>query len=193
MTTGSIAVPVRGAGHGAHAVLVMAASLLLLILVVVAGMMSGPSNSGTLAPSSVAIADIPGNYLVLYQQSALRYGVDWAVLAAIGKLECDHGRIEAAGCNPPGTLNAAGATGPMQFIGSTWRTGTPAMTVPTIGPPTITSAQGYATDGDADGFANVWDPADAIAGAARLLRASGAPADYRRALRPYNPADPYVA
>ena len=155
--------------------------------------MSWPSNSGTFAPSSVAIADIPGSYLVLYQQSALRYGVDWAVLAAIGKVECDHGRLQAAGCNPPGTVNPAGATGPMQFIGSTWRSGTPPLTVPTIGPPTMTTAQGYAADGDGDGFANVWDPADAIAGAARLLRANGAPADYRRALRAYNPADTYVA
>ena len=56
-----------------------------------------------------------------------------------------------------------------------------------------TSVQGYATDGDGDGFANVWDPADAIAGAARLLRANGAPADYRRAVFAYNPADAYVA
>jgi cell wall-associated NlpC family hydrolase len=156
-------------------------------------MMSWPSSSGTFAPSSVAIADIPGNYLVLYQQSALRYEVDWSVLAAIGKVECDHGRLGAAGCNPPGTVNAAGATGPMQFIGSTWRARTPPMSVPAIGPPTITSAQGYATDGDGDGFANVWDPADAIAGAARLLRANGAPPDYRRALRAYNPAEMYVA
>jgi cell wall-associated NlpC family hydrolase len=81
----------------------------------------------------------------------------------------------------------------MQFIGSTWRTGTPPMTVPRIAPPTRTSVEGYATDGDGDGFANVWDPADAIAGAARLLRANGAPADYRRALYTYNPADTYVA
>jgi peptidoglycan DL-endopeptidase CwlO len=81
----------------------------------------------------------------------------------------------------------------MQFLGSTWRTGTPPLTVPRIGPPTSTSVEGYATDGDGDGFANVWDPADAIAGAARLLRADGAPADYRRALYAYNPLDTYVA
>ena len=79
------------------------------------------------------------------------------------------------GCNPPGTVNEAGATGPMQFIGSTWRAGTPPMTVPAIGPPTTSTSDGYATDGDGDGLANVWDPADAIAGAARLLRANGAP------------------
>src|SRR5262249_10783375 len=39
----------------------------------------------------------------------------------------------------------------------------------------------------------VWDPADAIAGAARLLRANGAPADYVRAIYAYNHALGYVA
>jgi cell wall-associated NlpC family hydrolase len=128
----------------------------------------------------------------MYEQAAARFGIDWAVLAAIGKIECDHGRSQASGCNPPGTLNAKGATGPMQFIGSTWRAGTPPMTVPAIGPPTTSEGDGYATDGDGDGLANVWDPADAIAGAARLLRANGAPADYRKALYAYNPDDAYV-
>ncbi len=52
----------------------------------------------------------------------------------------------------------------------------------------MTTSEGYATDGDGDGFADVWNPADAIAGAARLLRANGAPADYRRALYAYNHA-----
>jgi cell wall-associated NlpC family hydrolase len=80
----------------------------------------------------------------------------------------------------------------MQFIGSTWRAGTPPMTVPGIGPPSPSTAEGYATDGDGDGLANVWDPADAIAGAARLLRANGAPTDYRAALYAYNPDVGYV-
>ena len=66
------------------------------------------------------------------------------------------------------------------------------MTVPAVGPPTSTAAEGYATDGDGDGIADVWNPADAIAGAARLLRANGAPGDYRRAVFAYNPSDAYV-
>jgi membrane-bound lytic murein transglycosylase B len=48
-----------------------------------------------------------------------------------------------------------------------------------------TTGEGYARDGDGDGLADVWNPADAIAGAARLLRANGAPANYRRALFAY--------
>jgi len=80
----------------------------------------------------------------------------------------------------------------MQFLGSTWRDGTPPMAVPAAGPPTTSTADGYAADGDGDGVADVWNPFDAIAGAARLLRANGAPADYRRALFAYNHADWYV-
>src|SRR5919197_990528 len=192
MTTGSIAARVPLALHGMRAALIGTTSLVFLIVVIVGGIVSLPTRSATYASSPVAIADIPADYLVLYQQAAARFGIDWAVLAAIGKIECDHGRSRAAGCNPPGTLNSKGATGPMQFLGSTWRAGTPQMTVPAVGPPTASTAQGYATDGDGDGLADVWNPADAIAGAARLLRANGAPVDYRGALYAYNPSAWYV-
>jgi cell wall-associated NlpC family hydrolase len=192
MTAGSAAARVPVARHGARAALLGTAALVFLIVVIVGGIVSWPVTTGTVAPSSAAIADIPANYLALYQQAAARFGIDWAVLAAIGKIECDHGRSQAAGCNPPGSVNAKGATGPMQFLGSTWRAATPPMTVPAVGPPTTSTAQGYATDGDGDGIANVWDPADAIAGAARLLAANGAPADYRQAIYAYNPDPAYV-
>jgi cell wall-associated NlpC family hydrolase len=192
MTTGSVVarIPAR---RGARTVLVAATSLVVLIVIVVGGIVGWQSNSGTFAPSAVAIADIPANYLALYQRAAARFGIDWAMLAAIGKIECDHGRSEEAGCNPTGTVNAAGATGPMQFLGSTWRAATPPMTVPAVGPPTTRTSDGYATDGDDDGLANVWDPADAIAGAARLLQVNGAPVDYRSALGAYNPTNGYAA
>jgi cell wall-associated NlpC family hydrolase len=175
---------------GAKLALVAAAGLVLLISVLGA-LAAQELMTSESQPSAVAIADIPTNYLALYERAALRYGVDWAVLAAIGKIECDHGRSQAPGCNPPGTMNSAGATGPMQFLDSTWRARTPPMTVPQPGPPAADGA-GYATDGDGDGIANVWDPADAIAGAARLLRANGAPADYRAAIFAYNHSSSYV-
>jgi cell wall-associated NlpC family hydrolase len=192
MTAGSVAGSISGARHGSRALLVASAALLFLIVIVVGGIAGWQSTSAPSTPSAVAVADIPSDYLALYEQAAARDGIDWAVLAAIGKLECDHGRSQASGCNPPGTVNAKGATGPMQFVGSTWRSGTPLMTVPALGPPTTSTGDGYATDGDGDGLANVWDPADAIAGAARLLRANGAPADYRRAIYAYNHDDTYV-
>jgi hypothetical protein len=169
-------------------VLIAGAGLALLGVVVVGGLAAGRLAGA----SPLALADIPADYVAAYQAAGEQYSVDWAILAAIGKIECDHGRSQAAGCNPPGTVNTAGATGPMQFIGSTWRAGTPPMTVPAVGPPARAVSEGYAADGDGDGLADVWNPADAIAGAARLLRTNGAPADYKRALFAYNHADWYV-
>ncbi|CAN5819953.1 hypothetical protein BH18ACT13_BH18ACT13_12810 [soil metagenome] len=192
MTAGSVAARVPIARHGLRAALIGTVSLVFMIIVIVGGIVSWPTRSVSFPPSPVALADIPADYLVRYQQAAARFGVDWAVLAAIGKIECDHGRLQAPGCNPPGTVNNAGATGPRQLLGSTWRAGTSPLTVPGIGPPTSRTGEGYATDGDGDGFADVWNPADAIAGAGRLLRANGAPSEYRRAIFAYNPADWYV-
>jgi hypothetical protein len=188
----SVATPIPGARAGRHAGAAGLAGLGLILLVVISALVGSQRGTGSFAPSAVAIADIPANYLAAYQSAATQYGVDWAILAAIGKVECDHGRNQASGCNPPGTVNGAGATGPMQFLGSTWRQGTSPMAVPALGPPTVSVGAGYAADGDGDGLADVWNPADAIAGAARLLRSNGAPADYRRAIYAYNHAGWYV-
>jgi hypothetical protein len=99
--------------------------------------------------------------------------VDWAILAGIGKVECDHGRDRDPSCTRAGAVNAAGAGGPMQFIASTWAA--------------------FGLDGNGDGTVDRWDPADAIYAAANYLRASGAPIDYDKALLAYNHASWYVA
>jgi hypothetical protein len=124
------------------------------------------------APSPLALGEIPAPYLTLYRAAGQRYGIDWAVLAAIGKVECDHGRDPEPSCTHPGVVNAAGAGGPMQFLAGTWAA--------------------YGVDGDRDGVKSRWDPADAIYGAANYLRAAGAPAELRRAIFTYNHADWYV-
>src|SRR3954471_20708274 len=141
MSTTAVAVPGRSRVASR---IVVAGALLALLLVAVIGGLATQMTTGSSQPSPIAIADIPTDYLVQYERVALRFRVDWAVLAAIGKIECDHGRSQAQGCNPPGTVNAAGATGPMQFLGATWRTGTPPMTVPPPGPPAA-NGEGYAT------------------------------------------------
>ncbi len=122
--------------------------------------------------SALAQRDIPAPYLRLYEQAARRYGLDWAILAAIGKVECDHGRDAAPACATEGAVNSAGAGGPMQFIAPTWAT--------------------YGLDADGDGRKDRWDPADAIYAAAGYLRASGAPSDYRGAILAYNHAGWYA-
>jgi membrane-bound lytic murein transglycosylase B len=105
-------------------------------------------------------------YKKLYRKSARQYGFgeDWYVLAAVGKVESNHG--ESMG------PSSAGAMGPMQFLPSTWETA--------------------GVDGNGDGVANIMDPKDAIPAAARYLERGGAPEDWYRALFTYNHADWYV-
>ncbi|ADG89749.1 hydrolase Nlp/P60 [Thermobispora bispora] len=132
--------------------------------------------------SSTAREDIPPDYLELYKKFGQEVGVQWNVLAAIGKRETDHGRSTLPGVKS-GT-NYAGAAGPMQFLISTWG-----------GKPKIKMTEkvnGYASDGNGDGYADVYEPADAILGAARMLKRNGAPDDLRRALFVYNRATWYV-
>jgi hypothetical protein len=161
--------------------LVAAAGALMVTLLVVfstASFTMGPagvaeSDAEDDGVSALAQREIPPEYLRLYQQAARRYGLDWAILAGIGKVECDHGRDPDPSCTQEGAVNAAGAGGPMQFIASTWLK--------------------YGVDGDGDGRSDRWDPADAIYGAANYLHAAGAPGDYEQAILAYNHAGWYVA
>jgi hypothetical protein len=123
--------------------------------------------------SSLAITEIPPPYLRLYQLAARRYGLSWAILAGIGKVECDHGRDPDPSCTQEGAVNSAGAGGPMQFIASTWAR--------------------FGVDSEGKGPPDRWNPSDAIFAAANLLRASGAPENYARAIFAYNHASWYVA
>lgn len=141
-----------------------------LVLLISHPLTAAPAGLGV---SGAAIADIPPDYLRLYEAAAARYGLDWSVLAAIGKVECDHGRDPDPSCTREGEVNSAGAGGPAQFLASTW-------------------AQ-YGVDADGNGVRDRWAPADAIFAMARYLAASGAPADYPRAIFAYNHATWYVA
>jgi hypothetical protein len=122
------------------------------------------------APSGAAVADIPTQLIPTYQSAALTCpGLPWTVLAAIGKIESDHGRSRAVGVTSG--ENHAGAGGPMQFLSSTWAA--------------------YGVDGDGDGVISRYSPVDAIFGAARYLCASGAGQHSRlaSAIFAYNHAD----
>jgi phage shock protein A len=113
------------------------------------------------------VEEIPyDRYVQIYKAAAKRYRFteDWFVLAAVGKVESNHG----ANMGPTG----AGAMGPMQFLPSTW--------------------QDYGVEGNGDGEANIMDPEDAIPAEASYLRAAGAPRDWYAALYTYNRAGWYV-
>jgi hypothetical protein len=148
-------------------------ALMFLCAVVGMGSISLTSQGEPGGVSALAENDIPPGYLALYQQAARRYGLDWSILAGIGRMECDHGRDPDPSCSTHGAVNGAGAGGPMQFLASTWAL--------------------YGVDGDGDGVADRWDAADAIFSAANYLHASGAPGDYRQAIYAYNHAAWYVA
>jgi hypothetical protein len=129
-------------------------------------------------PSAAARADIPSGYLPLYRQAARRCpGLSWTILAAVGKVESDHGRSRLPGVRSG--WNSAGAAGPMQFGIGTGRAGN--------------AWARYGADFDGDGRRSVYDPGDAIPAAARYLCAAGAPHRLNRALYAYNHSWVYVA
>src|SRR3954451_23732199 len=120
--------------------------------------------------SALAKTAIPATVVPVFHAAEREYGVPWNVLAAINKVETDFGRLEAPGVTSG--ENFAGAGGPMQFLAGTWAS--------------------YGVDGNHDGRKDRYDPEDAIPGAAKYLKASGAPGDWRRALFAYNHATWYV-
>jgi membrane-bound lytic murein transglycosylase B len=122
-------------------------------------------------PSPAAAADVPRTYLRLYCQAGARYRVPWPVLAAIGKVESDHGRVRLPGVRSGS--NWAGACGPMQ-IGCV---------------PHSKAGNAWARYGRG----RPHDPANAIPAAARYLVDHGARRNLDRAIYGYNHSRLYVA
>lgn len=149
--------------------------LLLPVLTIgsAAGMLGGGANAslGEPAANVESAAGIPAEYLRLFVAAGSAYGVQWTVLAGIGKVECDDGQDPAPACTQEGATNSAGAGGPMQFLASTWAT------------------YGVSVNG---GPPDRWNAADAIFAAARYLRANGAPQELQRAIFAYNHSQEYV-
>lgn len=164
--------------------------------------------------SGLAANGIPNVALNAYRVGAARLasaqpgcGIDWALLAGIGREESDHGRFGGAilladGTSTPriigpaldgvhwdliaapgngkeldGDAVYAHALGPMQFIPSTWA--------------------GYGTDATGDGVADIFNINDAALGAARYLCAAGGDlsttAGQTEAVLAYNHSDQYLA
>ena len=164
--------------------------------------------------SGLAANGIPQVALNAYRVAAARManvspgcGIDWALLAGIGREESDHGRFGGAvlhsdGVSTPaiigpaldgvhwdyipapangqaldGDAKYAHALGPMQFIPSTWA--------------------GFGTDATGDGKADIFNINDASLGAARYLCAAGGNlrthAGQVRAVLAYNHSDEYLA
>jgi len=144
---------------------------LLTAALIVGGEVVSASSCAGAQPNASAHFDgnqqPPPEFRELYVEAANRYRLGArgpAILAAIHKIESGFGENMGP--------SSAGAIGHMQFLPSTW--------------------QRYGVDGDGDGRRDPYSAADAIFSAARYLQASGAPADWYRAIFAYNHADWYV-
>ncbi len=137
--------------------------------------------------SKQASNSIPANYLALFQATGKKYGIPWVILAGIGKVESDDGQTTLPGVHSG--ANAFGAAGPMQIgiggaAGNTWG-GAPVH-------PASEPVNGVATDANGDGIASVYEPADAIAGAAKYLLGHGVLDNVSGAIFAYNHLESYV-
>lgn len=129
----------------------------------------GGAAGGCGAPAAAAgkVDGVPARLVPIYQKAAARYGLGArgpAILAAINWEETGFGTNLG--------VSSAAAEGWMQFLPSSW--------------------DAFGVDGDGDGRKDPYDPWDAIFAAARLLRYSGAPADWHGAIFSYNHAEWYV-
>jgi hypothetical protein len=145
-----------------------------------AAILAAATGTPSVAAAPIAVPDVPPEFLAAYVTAAEHFelGADgWSYLAAIGKVESDHGRSTAIGVHS-GQNSHGCCAGPMQIHngfgsgGGTWGA--------------------YKTDGDGDGRTNIYGAADAVATAANYLKARGAPSDWRAAVFAYNHADWYV-
>ncbi len=145
------------------------------------------SASAQPAASTVARDSIPADYLALFQSIGAQYDVPWTILAGIGKVESDDGQSDLPGVHSG--ANAFGAAGPMQIgiggaAGNEWG-GAPVH-------PASEQVDGVATDANNDGIASVYEPADAIAGAAKYLLDNGVLDNVTQAIFAYNHLESYV-
>jgi membrane-bound lytic murein transglycosylase B len=174
---------------------------------------TGPQPTDPAVITGLAANGIPNVALNAYRVAAARLaaakpscGIDWSLLAGIGRVESNHGRYGGAVLSPDGTasprilgpaLNGVNfayigdsdggrwdgdatydrAMGPMQFIPATWRS--------------------YAIDADGNGASDPFNINDAALAAANYLCVAGgdlrSDAGQRRAVLAYNHSDEYVA
>jgi hypothetical protein len=129
-----------------------------------AGALAALLASSEASDQALSFYRIPLFLLPIYKAAAVQYGVPWQILAAVNEIETDFGSDQS--------VSTAGAVGWMQFMPSTWLQ--------------------YGVDALNAGYADPYNPVDAIFAAARYLRAAGAATNLRAAILAYNHSEEYV-
>jgi soluble lytic murein transglycosylase-like protein len=130
-----------------------------------AGALTAALAGSVASAQALAFYRIPPFLLPIYEAAAVQYGVPWQILAAVNEIETNYGADQG--------VSTAGAVGWMQFMPATWMQ--------------------YGVDALNAGYADPYNPVDAIFAAARYLSAAGAASDLRKAILAYNHSDEYVS
>jgi membrane-bound lytic murein transglycosylase B len=130
-----------------------------------AGELAAELASSAASAQALGFYRIPLFLLPIYRAAAIQYGVPWQILAAINEIETDYGSDLS--------VSSAGAEGWMQFEPSTWLQ--------------------YGVDALDAGYADPYNPVDAIFAAARYLHAAGAQTNLRTAILAYNHSEAYAS
>jgi membrane-bound lytic murein transglycosylase B len=128
------------------------------------GALAAELSGSAASTQALSFYRIPLFLLPIYQAASVQYGVPWQILAAINEIETNYGTDLS--------VSTAGAVGWMQFMPSTWIQ--------------------YGVDALNAGYADPYNPVDAIFAAARYLRAAGAATDLHAAILAYNHSEEYV-
>jgi hypothetical protein len=130
-----------------------------------AGALAAALASSAASVQALGFYRIPPFLLPIYKAAAAQYGVPWQILAAINEIETNYGSDQS--------VSTAGAVGWMQFMPATWLQ--------------------YGVDALNAGYADPYNPVDAIFAAARYLRAAGAVTDLHAAILAYNHSEEYAS
>jgi hypothetical protein len=130
-----------------------------------AGTLASLIGSSAVSAQALSYYRVPLFLLPIYQAAGIQYGVPWQILAAINEVETDYGTDL--------NVSTAGAVGWMQFMPTTWMQ--------------------YGVDALGAGYADPYNPVDAIFAAARYLHAAGASTNLHTAILAYNHSEAYVS
>jgi hypothetical protein len=160
---GKVAPPGASAAPGAPNNVALPPQLVAGQAGALAALLGGSANAASV--QALDFYRIPLFLLPIYRSAAIRYGVPWPILAAINEIETNYGTDLS--------VSSAGAEGWMQFEPSTWLQ--------------------YGVDALNAGYADPYNPIDAIYAAARYLNAAGAAHNLSGAILAYNHSEAYVS